>query len=104
VETRNDGSSAIEAALDYRPDVIFLDIAMPGMSGYEVARQLRSDAAIPDDLLLVALTGYGQEEDRRQALAAGFDVHMVKPVDVHILAQFFRNPPAASRPPLPADA
>lgn len=96
VEVRHDGSSAIAAALDYRPDVIFLDIAMPGMSGYEVARKLRSDAAIPDELLLVALTGYGQEEDRRQALAAGFNVHMVKPVDVRILAQFFRNPPTPS--------
>ena len=63
---------------------MFLDIDLPGMSGYEVARQLRSDSTM-DGLILVALTGWGSEEDRRQAQNAGFDHHLTKPVEIEKL-------------------
>jgi CheY-like chemotaxis protein len=86
VEVRHDGPSALEIAAQQRPDVIFLDIAMPGMDGYEVARQMRADPKL-DGVSLVALTGYGQEEDRRRALNAGFNYHLVKPTSIELLAQ-----------------
>jgi DNA-binding response OmpR family regulator len=67
-------------AHDSRPDVILLDIGMPGMNGYEVARQLRAQAAF-SDTLLVAVTGYGRASDVKQTESAGFDHHLVKPID-----------------------
>jgi PAS domain S-box-containing protein len=84
VSEANDGPSGIEWALANRPAVIFLDIAMPGMSGYDVARRLRSE--LPGTVL-VALTGYGQEEDRKRALDAGFDRHLVKPTSLETLKE-----------------
>ena len=72
------------AAQSFTPDVAFLDIAMPGMDGYELARALRKQEEFKD-LVLVALTGYGQEEDRRQAFEAGFNHHMVKPTSIPAL-------------------
>jgi CheY-like chemotaxis protein len=74
-----DGPGALEAIRTYRPAVVLLDIGMPGMKGYEVARQVRQE---PDfrDIVLVALTGWGQDEDRLRSKAAGFDHHLVKPV------------------------
>jgi len=82
VRTASDGSSALEEFARYRPEVVFLDLGLPGMSGYDVARQLR---AMPEarDVRLVALTGYGTEADRERTRAAGFDVHLAKPVDPH---------------------
>ena len=77
--TAHDGPSAIEAALDYRPDVVLLDIGLPGIDGFEVARRLRQQHAL-SNLVLVAVTGYGQESDLKRALDAGFDHHLVKPV------------------------
>jgi CheY-like chemotaxis protein len=74
------GEEALEEAAARRPDVVLLDIGMPSMDGYEVARRLR-EAQGGGKLVLVAVTGYGQEEDRRRAREAGFDYHMVKPVD-----------------------
>jgi signal transduction histidine kinase/ActR/RegA family two-component response regulator len=81
VVTANDGRTALELAQQNRPDTIFLDIAMPEMDGYEVARRIR---ATPDlkETVVVALTGYGQEEDRRRAKEAGFDYHVTKPASV----------------------
>ncbi|MCC7083920.1 MAG: response regulator [Pirellulales bacterium] len=73
-----DGESAIQWILDHIPDVAFIDIAMPGLDGYEVARRLRKCPQL-QDTFLVALTGYGQEEDRHTALSAGFDYHLTKP-------------------------
>ncbi len=73
------GTNALELSADYRPDVIFLDIGLPGMDGYEVAAQLRASAATAG-AMLIAVTGYGQEEDRRRSHRAGFDQHLVKPV------------------------
>ena len=60
------------------PDVALIDLGLPGVDGYEVARRLRASPAT-SDVMLFAITGYGQDEDRRRALAAGFDVHLVKP-------------------------
>jgi two-component system CheB/CheR fusion protein len=76
----HDGPAALEAALSYRPEAVLLDIGLPGMSGYEVARRLRSLDGL-DGVTIVAMTGYGGEEDRRRSREAGFDHHMVKPVD-----------------------
>jgi PAS domain S-box-containing protein len=79
-----DGSSALAAARATAPEVVLLDIGLPGMDGYEVARRLRQD---PDheDIVLIALTGYGQANDRRQTHDAGFDQHLIKPVDPSFL-------------------
>jgi len=78
VHVANDGASAASLAQRVRPHVLVLDIGMPGLNGYEVARQVRTHAW-GRAALLVAATGWGQEEDRRQALAAGFDLHLTKP-------------------------
>jgi CheY-like chemotaxis protein len=82
----NDGAAALTVARDFRPDVALIDIGMPGMDGYEVARNLR---ALPTNgaLRIVAVTGWGQESDRAKSKAAGFDMHLVKPVDAEQLAQ-----------------
>ena len=80
VRTAYDGSSILEAALDYRPNVILLDIGLPGLNGFEVAKQLRRQPAL-QNVVLVAMTGYGQESDRQRSQEAGFDQHLVKPGD-----------------------
>jgi CheY-like chemotaxis protein/two-component sensor histidine kinase len=80
IQTANDGVEAVQAAATFRPDVVLLDIGMPKMNGYEVARHIRQ-LSCGKDLLLVALTGWGQEEDKRRALEAGFDHHLTKPVE-----------------------
>lgn len=79
VLTAHDGPAALRAVEKHRPSVVLLDIGLPGMDGYEVARRLR-DRADGRGMLLVALTGYGRDEDRARALEAGFDRHFVKPV------------------------
>ncbi len=73
-----DGPSALEAVMDYQPDVVLLDIGLPGLDGFEVAQRIRQQAAL-GNIVLVALTGYGQDADRRLAKDAGFDYHLVKP-------------------------
>ena len=80
VDLADAGAVALKFAADRCPDVILLDIGMPGMSGYEVARALRSQPAF-DETLLVAVTGYGRPSDVQQTEAAGFDHHLVKPID-----------------------
>ena len=89
VRTEHDGPSAVAAAGDFRPDVILLDIGLPGMSGYEVARALRRDPGVAG-AMLVAVTGYGQEEDRARSRAAGFDHHLVKPLRPEAIARLLR--------------
>ena len=79
-----DGMAAVEAALDLRPDVAIVDVGLPGLDGYEVARRLRL-APGGDRFMLIALTGYGQPEDRARAAQAGFDAFLVKPVDLEQL-------------------
>jgi two-component system CheB/CheR fusion protein len=80
VRTASNGPEAIAVAQQFRPQVALLDIGLPGMSGYELAGRLRA-AAGPAGLVLVAVTGWGQEEDRRRSRDAGFDDHLTKPVD-----------------------
>jgi PAS domain S-box-containing protein len=80
VQTAYDGPSALEAARLGRPSIILMDLGMPGMDGCEVARAIRRDPA-HRDVLLIAMTGWGQAEDRRRSREAGFDHHLVKPVD-----------------------
>ncbi len=76
-----DGLEAVEAAARLQPDVILLDIGLPSLNGYEVARRIREQQKQRGRPLLVAITGWGQDEDRRRSEEAGFDAHMVKPVD-----------------------
>jgi signal transduction histidine kinase/CheY-like chemotaxis protein len=89
----HDGPEALEAARDFHPDVALIDIGLPVMDGYEVARRLRAmfDGACPK---LVAVTGYGQESDRQRAREAGFDRHLVKPVELSRLAELIAPIPA----------
>lgn len=80
VRTAHDGQHAIEAVRTFAPAVVLLDIGLPGISGYEVARRLRDNPELRKTFL-VALTGYGQAEDLRRAKEAGFDHHLVKPAN-----------------------
>jgi PAS domain S-box-containing protein len=82
--TAHDGRQALVVAATYRPDLVLLDIGLPGMDGLTVARHLRSQQELAG-VVLVALTGYGSDEDRRQAQAVGFNHHMVKPLDLDAL-------------------
>jgi PAS domain S-box-containing protein len=93
VYTAHGGLAALEAAQVHRPEVVLLDLGMPGMDGLEVARRLRQDLGLKDTLLL-ALTGYGHEEDRRHSQEAGFDAHLVKPVDLDTLHTLLAQAPA----------
>jgi signal transduction histidine kinase len=86
VEVAHNGEEALAAVDALRPEVILLDIGLPGLDGYEVARRLRK-AEGGKQLLLVALTGYGQDQDRERCHASGFDLHLVKPVDPQILRE-----------------
>lgn len=93
-ETRvaHDGSAALKAAEEFRPEFVFLDIGIPGMNGYEIARQLKR-AANRRKLFLVAVTGWGQPSDFEQSREAGFDLHLVKPVDSNSVKRLLDNPP-----------
>jgi PAS domain S-box-containing protein len=91
VRTAYDGPAALDLARARPPDVVLLDIGMPGMDGLEVARRLRQDVGLKQ-ALLVALTGYGEDEDRRRSQEAGFNVHLVKPVDVRALERLLARP------------
>jgi CheY-like chemotaxis protein len=80
VATALDGPSALETARAFAPQVALLDIGIPRLDGYEVARRIRSEKAL-HGVLLIATTGYGQEVDRQRSFEAGFDHHLVKPLD-----------------------
>ena len=84
VQVAHDGPSTLKIAADFLPEVVFLDVGMPGMDGFETARQLRESAKF-DKAVLVALTGYGREEDRQRAAQAGFDHFLVKPTPPNVL-------------------
>ncbi|MBI3864831.1 MAG: PAS domain S-box protein, partial [Planctomycetia bacterium] len=92
VETAQDGRSALRAFETFRPSVVLLDIGMPDMNGFEVARHMR-DLSPSQDVTLVALTGWGQEEDRRRTREAGFDHHLVKPVNLDELQMLLADGP-----------
>jgi len=84
VQVAHDGPSTLKVAAAFLPEVVFLDVGMPGMDGFETARQLRQSAEL-DKAVLVALTGYGREEDRQRAAQAGFDHFLVKPAPPNVL-------------------
>lgn len=86
-----DGPKALEIAQEFRPEIVLLDIGLPRMDGYQVARELRHRPE-SDGVLLVALTGYGSEEDRRRSREAGFDEHFVKPLSYEGLSDLFKHP------------
>ena len=96
VHTAYDGESGLELAARVRPDVILLDIGLPGLSGYDVCRLIRNEPW-GVDTMLIALTGWGQDEDRRRAREAGFDHHMTKPVDFDALMGLLAAHPDRSR-------
>ncbi|MGH7308289.1 MAG: response regulator [Candidatus Rokuibacteriota bacterium] len=103
VDVAGDGDHAIDVALARRPQVVLLDIGLPGMDGYEVARRLRQ--ALGSQVLLVALTGYGRHEDQVRALSAGCDAHLLKPVDRALLRRVIdRQGRPRNGPPIPPDA
>ncbi len=79
IRLAHDGHAALAAAREYRPEVILLDIGLPGMDGFAVATELRKEGL--GGRMLVALTGYGEQQDRDRALQVGFDHHLVKPID-----------------------
>ena len=76
----HDGASALDVVRDFRPDVAFLDIGMPGLTGYEVAQAVRAEPW-GREIKLIAVTGWGQPDDRLRARTAGFDRHLIKPID-----------------------
>ena len=89
VRTAADGPEAIETARSFRPEIVFLDIGLPRMDGYEVARRMRAEPGLAG-AVLIAITGYGREEDVRQAMESGFDRHLVKPLDFAQLETLLR--------------
>jgi signal transduction histidine kinase len=92
VHVAEDGMSAAELTLSLRPDVALIDIGLPGLDGYQVAEKLRAEMRGDKRTRLIALTGYGQADDRLRALAAGFDAHLVKPVDFDRLSELLADP------------
>ena len=91
VEIAHDGPSALETAERFEPDLVLLDIGLPVMDGYEVARRLRENLA-HQGVTLVALTGYSGDEDRDRSAAAGFNAHVVKPIDLETLKRLLTCP------------
>jgi PAS domain S-box-containing protein len=95
VRTAYDGSAVLETALDFRPNLVLLDIGLPGLNGFEVARRIRQQPKLKN-IVLVAMTGYGQESDRKRSQEAGFDHHLVKPGDfgkvLQLLASVSESP------------
>jgi signal transduction histidine kinase len=96
VKVASEGMAALKIAEDFRPDVVLLDIGLPGMNGFEVANRLRAQPECRD-ALLIALTGYGEAESRSRSVQAGFDFHMVKPADVNLLLSMLANPQKARK-------
>jgi CheY-like chemotaxis protein len=96
VRVAYDGPTALRQAVDFRPELILLDIGMPIMDGYEVCRRLRRESGL-EKMTVVALTGWGQEEDRRRSQEAGFDHHIVKPVEPSVLERLIEGLEAGTR-------
>jgi len=97
VRTALDAASAIEHARAERPDMVISDIAMPHVDGYQLAQRLRQERGL-EGVFLVALTGYGQDSDKRDAIEAGFDCHLVKPANLEALENLLRSMPAPRQP------
>jgi CheY-like chemotaxis protein len=97
VQSAHTGPDGLNVALQWRPDVLLLDIGLPGLDGYEVARRLRRDPQLGSAggrMRLIALTGYGRASDLELAREAGFDGHLVKPVDFKDLEKMLTVPSA----------
>lgn len=96
VETAYDGLQAVEAAERFRPDAVLLDIGMPRLDGYDACRRIRQQPW-GEGMLLIAQTGWGQEEDHRRTREAGFDGHLLKPIDHAVLLELLAaHPPKRS--------
>ena len=95
VLTAVDGLEAVEAAAAFQPDLILLDIGLPKLNGYEAARRIREQRQ-DQRVMIVAMTGWGQEEDRRKSKEAGFNQHLVKPVDPGLLEELLASAPILS--------
>jgi CheY-like chemotaxis protein len=87
VRTAPDGTQALAAAADFAPEVVLLDLGLPGMDGFEVARRLRAAEVGTLKAKIIAVTGYGQDVDKQNTERAGFDAHMVKPLKLAALEQ-----------------
>ncbi len=94
VRTAHDGETGVRAAAEFRPAVVLMDIGMPKLNGYEAARRIR-EQPWGRAMVLVALTGWGQDDDRRRTREAGFDHHLVKPVEVAALMRLLAGTPRA---------
>jgi len=94
VRVAYDGEEALDKALQFSPEIVLLDIGLPKMHGYDVARRIRD--AQGRDVMLVAVTGWGQEDDRRRSREAGFDYHFTKPVDPEDLARLIGAAPPST--------
>jgi CheY-like chemotaxis protein len=92
-----DGLEAVESAGNLRPDVILMDIGMPRLNGYDAARRIRQEPW-GNEVLMVATTGWGKEEDRRRSKEAGFDLHLVKPIDISAVQEVLSSPARPQQP------
>ncbi len=92
VHTAYDGPAALKLAQAHNPEVVLLDIGLPQMNGLEVARRLREEVGLPE-VLLIAMTGWGNNEDRRRCEAAGFNAHLVKPIELEALNAILMHTP-----------
>lgn len=93
METAEDGPAGVTRALALRPDVALIDLGLPRLDGYEVGRLVRE--ALGPGIQLIALTGFGQSEDRQRSQQAGFNAHLVKPIDLEELNRLLAGTPAA---------
>jgi CheY-like chemotaxis protein len=90
VRTAHDGPSALAVAQSFQPEVVLLDIGLPGMDGWEVARRLKAEA-VGKPPFLIAVTGYGREENRQKSAEAGIDLHLVKPANPVVLTGLLKR-------------
>ncbi|MGL5093943.1 MAG: response regulator, partial [Planctomycetia bacterium] len=98
VATADDGPTGLQALVEKKPGAALVDVGLPGFDGYEVARSARR-MGVDGATLLVALTGYGTDDDRRTALEAGFDEHLVKPIKMADLLRILNRIPRTAEPP-----
>ena len=90
VQTAHDGPTAVKIAMETIPDVVLLDIGLPGLNGYEVAKRIRNQPSLKN-VVLVALTGYGLESDRQASMEAGFNHHLIKPAKLEQVRKILAN-------------
>ena len=96
VRTACDGLRAVSEAEAFHPDVVLLDVGMPNLNGYEACRRIR-EQSWGKEMFLIALTGWGNDEDRQRSREAGFDTHLVKPVDYDVLLDLLASLPVRTQ-------